>query len=195
MKFLYVDAENVGISVLKEEITLALDRVFFFTNSESIKETYANPLITFISGYPTGKNQADFHIIGHLASVLSHISKQDKKTIEFVLCSKDVSLWKAFQFQCSLARVKSSSSHIDIETVTDKAIIKQNGSTAANAPPKPKDVEKAILKLLARPATVVELKETIGLSNSVFQAAFNKLVVTGKIKRQEGAKLNWCLTE
>lgn len=79
MKIYYVDAENIGLSMLDELTISILDRVFVFTNSESLKSACGNALLTCVSGYPSGQNQADFYIIAHLSNVLSHLSKAEKK--------------------------------------------------------------------------------------------------------------------
>ena len=68
LKIYYVDAENIGLNLLGELAISIIDRVFVFTNSEGIKSACTNALLTCISGYPPGQNQADFYIIAHLSN-------------------------------------------------------------------------------------------------------------------------------
>jgi hypothetical protein len=122
LKIYYIDSENVGGTILSEMKLTAQDKVFIFTNAVSQKAYYANPLFTIISGYPSGKNQADFHLIAHLAKVLAYLTKTEKNVIELVLCSKDIQLWKAFQFQCGLAEIKASNPYIDLASEKAKPV-------------------------------------------------------------------------
>lgn len=164
-----------------DELTISiLDRVFVFTNSESLKSACGNTLLTCVSGYPSGQNQADFYIIAHLSNVLSHLSKAEKKVIEFNLCSKDQNLWKAFEFQCSLANVKSSAPLITIETEISNAVIAIDTS-----------IETKILKLMSQPITAIEIQLKLKVPQSEFTMAFNQLIKSGKIQRQENSKKHW----
>lgn len=180
LKIYYVDAENIGLSALEELNISVLDRVFVFTNSEHLKSAFTNALVTCVSGYPNGQNQADFYIIAHLSNILAHLSKAEKKAIEFFLCSKDQSLWKAFEFQCYLAGVKSSAPNIVIEAEISAA------PAPVQAP-----LEQRILKLMAQPITVVEIQQKLNASQSEFTTSFNVLIKAGKVKRHEKSKKKW----
>ena len=180
LKIYYVDAENISLNMLGELAISIIDRVFVFTNSEGIKSACTNALLTCISGYPPGQNQADFYIIAHLSNVLSHLSKAEKKAIEFNLLSKDQHLWKAFEFQCLLAGVKSIVPHIAIETETN------NVATAIDT-----SIEAKIFKLMSQPITATEIQHKLNLTNSEFTKAFNQLIRNGKIKRQGNSKKHW----
>jgi len=180
LKIYYVDAENIGLSMLDELTISILDRVFVFTNSESLKSVCNNALLTCVSGYPTGPNQADFYIIAHLSNVLSHLSKAEKKAIEFCLCSKDQSLWKAFEFQCSLAGVKSNAPYIAIEAEGSNVVVAIDTS-----------IEAKILKLMSQPLTSIEIQHKLKVPQSEFTTSFNQLIKSGKIKRQENSKKHW----
>lgn len=180
MKIYYVDAENIGLGMLDELTISILDRVYVFTNIESLKVACSNALLTCVSGYPSGPNQADFYIIAHLSNVLSHLSKAEKKAIEFNLCSKDQNLWKAFEFQCSLAGVKSSAPYIAIELERNNVVV------SIDAP-----IEAKILKLMSQPITSIEIQQKLKVSQSEFTTHFNQLIKTGKIKRQENSKRHW----
>ena len=180
MKIYYVDAENIGLTFLDELTISILDRVFVFTNLDSLKSACSNALLTCISGYPSGQNQADFYIIAHLSNVLAHLSKAEKKAIEFRLCSKDQNLWKAFEFQCSLAGVKASAPYINSETKSNNVVVAI--STSA---------EEKILKLMSQPITSIEIQRKLNIAQSEFTTSFNQLIRTGKIKRQANSKKHW----
>ena len=182
MKIYYVDAENIGLNTLDEHPISILDRVFVFTNSDSLKTACTNALLTCISGYPTGQNQADFYIIAHL-------SKAEKKAIEFTLCSRDQSLWKAFEFQCSLAGVKSNAPHIDIIEV-EKNII-----TTSTVKSTETSIEAKILKLMSQPISSIELQQKLKITQSEFTTSFNKLIKAGNIKRQASTKKLWLIAK
>lgn len=157
MKIYYVDAENIGLSILGELTVSMLDRVFVFTNVESLKSACKNALLTYISGYPTGPNQADFCIIAHLSNVLSHLSSAEKKAMEFCLCSKDQNLWKAFNFQCSVAGVKAHAPFIAIESEASKVVVAIDSS-----------LEAKILKLMSEPITSSDMQKKLKVSQSEF---------------------------
>lgn len=189
MKIYYVDAENIGLGKLDEHPISVLDRVFVFTNSDNLKSACTNALLTCVSGYPSGQNQADFYIIAHLSNVLAHLSKAEKKAIEFILCSKDQSLWKAFEFQCSLAGVKSQAPDIDIIEV-EKNIITTNTVTY-----KETSIEAKILKLMSQPISSIELQHKLKIPQSEFTTSFNKLIKAGNIKRQTNTKKMWLIAK
>lgn len=180
LKIYYFDVENIGLSMLDELTITILDRVFAFTNTESLKAACNNVQLICIDGYPTGQNQADFYIIAHLSRILSHLSKEEKKAIEFNLCSKDQNLWKAFEFQCSLAGVKSYAPCITIKPKSDNIVVAIDTSTEAK-----------ILKLMSQPITSIEMQRKLNIPQSEFTTLFNKLIKSGKIKRQEKSKKHW----
>ena len=180
LKIYYVDAENVGANWLEELRISILDRVFVFTNSPGIKASCRNALMTCISDYPVGPNQADFCIIAHLSNVLAHISKSEKKAIEFCLCSKDQSLWKAFEYQCTLAGVQSSSTHIDPQEIKATNILPFEGSGSSQ-----------ILKCMSQPISSNDLQKQLNIPQSEFTTSFNQLIRENKIKRQSKSKKLW----
>lgn len=204
MKIYYIDSENIGVTILNEMKFTAQDRVFIFTNATSQKGAYANPLFTVISGYPSGKNQADFHLIAHLAKVLAYLTRTEKNVIELVLCSKDTQLWKAFEFQCTLAEIKASNPYIGPAT---KEKTKPASSPEPVAQPAAKAdsdnvvvtidtaLETKILKFMNQPRTCTEIKEQMKVSQSVMTTTFNKLIKDGKIQRQATSKKHWVRVE
>ena len=110
----------------------------------------------------------------------SHLSKAEKKAIEFTLCSKDQSLWKAFEFQCSLSGAKSSAPYIAIETESNNVVVTIDTS-----------IEAKILKLMSQPITSIEIQHKLKAPQSEFTTSFNQLIRTGKIKRQVNSKKHW----
>ena len=180
MKIYYIDAENIGLSML-DELTISIsDRVFVFTNSEALKSAYNSPFLTYISGYPIGQNQADFYMVAHLSNVLSHLSKAEKKAIELCLLSKDQNLWKAFEFQCLLAGVKVIAPYIATGADSNNVVV------AIDSP-----IETKILKLMSQPITSIEIQHKLKIKQSEFTTSFNQLIKSGKIKRQENSKRHW----
>ncbi|CED58028.1 putative uncharacterized protein (plasmid) [Aliivibrio wodanis] len=108
MNVIFVDAENVGQQAIQDIDTRITDKVFVFTNNEQIKSLCHDLMFIAMSGYPVGKNQADFYIIGHLCKALSQVHFDEKKKITFCLHSNDNSLCQAFEFQCQLASIQST---------------------------------------------------------------------------------------
>lgn len=176
MRIYYLDTENIGFNLLEEIALSILDRIFVFSNSEAIKSACLNSHFTCINGYPAGQNQADFYIIAHLSSILSHINKAEKKAVEFILLSKDQQLWKAFSFQAHLAGVKCAAPYIALENDVQFAPAKIETS-----------LEQKILTLAKAPLTVVKLN----ISDSVFTSTFNQLIKAKKIKRVDNSKRKW----
>jgi len=172
-----------------DELTASiLDRVFVFTNSESLKATRTDVFLTFLSGYPSGQNQADFFIIAHLSNVLSHLSESEKNAINFIFLSKDKNLWKAFEFQCNLAGVKSIAPLIAITPIKPSKPSKSKAVVSTET-----SIELKILKIMNKPITATKIKQKLKLSDSVFTRSFNKLIKTGKIKRGKSSKKKWIM--
>lgn len=201
MNIYYIDAENIGIGFFEETKISVLDRVFVFSNSEHLKSICLNALITFVSGYPVGQNQADFYIIAHLSNILANLSKEEKKAITFLLYSKDQNLWKAFEFQCLIAGAKSKSPLIpavippviaNSNTIEKPQIPVESKIKVENSPVKP-TIEQRILKCLSKPTTVVEMQEKLKLQKSEFTTVFNTLIKAGKVKRVVGSPKKWQL--
>ena len=176
----YVDVENIGLNWLDDLQASIFDRIFVFTNSPGAKAYCRNALITCISDYPTGPNQADFFIIAHLSNVLAHISKSEKKAIEFCLCSNDQGLWKAFEYQCMLAGSRSICSHIDPQKIKATNIVLFEGSCRSK-----------ILKCMEQPISFSDLQKQLNMPQSDFATAFNQLIRENKIKRQSKSKKLW----
>lgn len=198
LKIYYIDDENTGANILNEMKWTAYDKVFIFTNTASQKTCYANPLFTVVSGYPSGKNQADFHLIAHLAKVLAYLTRTEKNVIELVLYSKDIQLWRAFEFQCELAEIKSSNPYIGLAVAQTKPVssplpVQPSNAGVSNNVVVPLDtaLETKILKFINQPRTFAEIAGQMKVSQSVMTTTFNKLIKEGKVQRQSASKKHW----
>lgn len=210
MKVYYVDAENVGFNLPTELSVSVLDRIFVFTNNEKHIKDCKDSLLTIVSGYPTGANQADFHIIAHFVKIACHLSPVEKKALVFILCSKDVNLWKAFEFQCALVGVKSSNPFIDVVTEEIKALITAPApvKVAAPAPIKAPEVKNIagsvvtkeiamtkIVNLLRIEAfSAAEITEKLVIQKELVAASLTELFRQKKIQRVSEDNKKWCLT-
>ena len=106
MRFLFVDAENIGLKEVEAIDSSVADKTLVFTKDETIKQACERKLFLSISSYPAGPNQADFYIIGNLVGVIASLTEQQRSASQFVLYSQDNALVKAFSFQCKLHSVK-----------------------------------------------------------------------------------------
>ncbi|MCY0965394.1 hypothetical protein [Parathalassolituus penaei] len=194
----YYDAENVGLAGL-DKIALTLqDRMFVFSRVATLAHTGVHPSIVCFREYPLGPDQADFYIIGHLASLLAHASPAERKVLKCVLHSRDRALCQAFQFQCELAGVSGSTlvSTDDAEkSITEQVEAKQKALPVANTGAKPasaeQDLGQKMLKLLDAPKTFAELTKALKLNAKDVNPCFAKLAKAGVIKRQSQSKKHW----
>lgn len=70
MRFIFVDAENIGLKEVEAIDASISDKVLVFSKNDTVKEVCERKLFLYISSYPTGSNQADFYIIGNLVGSL-----------------------------------------------------------------------------------------------------------------------------
>jgi hypothetical protein len=136
-----------------------------------------------VSGYPTGANQADFHIIAHFVKIASHLSPVEKKALVFILCSKDVNLWKAFEFQCALVGVKSSNPFIDVVTEEIKALITAPDPIKA---PEVKNIAGSVVTKEIAMTKIVNLLriEALSATEITEKLKINKDLVAGGLKNK-----------
>ena len=199
MKIYYVDAENVGIDFLTGKNISVLDKVFVFSNNESIQAECEKRFYISVTGYPVGKNQADFYMVGHLARLISLLSDKEKGAINFIFCSKDQDLLKALDSQCSLAGIKAFSSYpaenkkkesnSTSKPNTDK---KNSHKKGAKKCVENQNIESSILECFAQPSKSHDVQVALGLSKPNFTKAINNLIKAGKIKRQSKSSKKWC---
>lgn len=176
MKFYYLDAENIGLSNMEKLAFSLFDRVFVFTNNPVVQSECRHPSMVVLSGYPDMSNQADFYIIAHLSNVLSYVQRAERKTLEFILMSRDRSLCAAFEFQCSQSGV---SSVMPLLTESNVPVSASN------------KLQNRILQLLSTPMTFNDVHKQLSQPKEAVITPFNQLIHTGLIKRQPESKKLW----
>ncbi len=178
LKFIFVDAENVGFNAVAEVKASLSDKVYVFSKNTQIIELCERKLFQVFSSYPTGANQADFYIIGNLVGVLASLNDEQKKQCQFVLFSQDNSLIMAFKFQCHLHRVACaiplpSKNQALVETKSDFSI------------------HQRILQQLQHPKSTEDVRKKLSIPKSDFTRALNELIKDKKIKRVPESQKKW----
>ncbi|NCB56880.1 MAG: hypothetical protein EOM46_05095 [Gammaproteobacteria bacterium] len=79
-----------------------------------------------------------------------------------------------------MAGVKSTAPYIATEYTNDNVVVQIDTS-----------IDAKILKLMAKPITSFEIQKTLKASQQEFTISFNRLIKSGKIKRQENSKKQW----
>lgn len=179
MRFIFIDAENIGLKEIEMIETTIADKAFVFSKNESIKETCEKKLFLYISNYPTGPNQADFYIIANLIAVISSISTSLKSYCEFVLYTRDNSLVNAFVFQCDLHSVKHK---IALKPKLTNNIIQISQEPTLN---------QKILDVLINPMQSEAMRKKLRAPKSDFTRALNILIKENKIMRSPTCKKEW----
>ena len=105
MRFIFADAENIGLKEVEAIDSTIADKVLVFSRVDSCKEICERKLFLYMSSYPEGSDQADFYIIGNLVGIISSLTEEQKKLCQFMLYSKDNSLVNVFIFQCRLHKL------------------------------------------------------------------------------------------
>ncbi|WP_133408279.1 hypothetical protein [Parashewanella tropica] len=182
MKFIFVDAENIGLQKVSEIEATLTDKVFVFSKHESVIELCERKLFQVFSCYPTGSNQADFHIIGNLVGVLASLDTTQKQSCEFVLWSQDNALVMAFKFQCRLHKATCfvtlpSKEITKISVVIEKA----TGSDAK------------ILNYFKRPRLAESVRAMVQFEKPDFNRVLNEFIRKGLIVRAHNNKKKWVL--
>jgi len=179
LKFIFIDAENIGLKEIEKiEVTMA-DKVFVFSKNESIKELCERKLFLYISSYPTGPNQADFYIIGNLVGIISSIPKEQKPNCEFILYSRDNPLVDAFVFQCNLHKTKHK---ITLEPKIINNVIQITQEST---------LDQRILDLLKNPMQSETLRKKLKEPKPDFTRALNILIKEKRIQRSPNCKKSW----
>ncbi len=181
MRFIFVDAENVGVNVLSSIESTIADKVLVFSKSETIKEICERRLFVLLSGYSVGPNQADFYLIGNLVGIIASLTSEQKKQSEFILYSQDNGLREAFRFQCKLHNAKS------VVALAPKAATK-----SLTVPPTQKiSLDQKILAALSKPQSSEAVRKQLKAAKPDFTRAMNELIRASKIKRSQGCKKHW----
>lgn len=179
MKFIFVDAENIGLKEVESIEASVSDKVFVFSKNEAVKNVCERKLFLYISSYPVGSNQADFYLIGNLVGLILSLTPGQKPSCEFVLYSRDNSLVTAFSFQCKLHKAKST---IALEPKKSSNVVSIK---------KDLTLDQKILNLLKNPYPSETIRKKLNAEKPEFTRAINELIKDGKIKRQENSKKNW----
>ena len=108
MRFIFVDAENIGNKELDSIKAEYSDKVLVFAKNQQAQVICEKRLFTYLSGYETGPNQADFYIVANLGGSIASLTAEQLPVCEFILYSRDQHLVNAFVFQCKLHDVKHS---------------------------------------------------------------------------------------
>ncbi|WP_298443036.1 hypothetical protein [uncultured Ferrimonas sp.] len=185
MRFIFVDAENTGLKEVEELPVTIEDRVLIFSRLDAIKQICERRFFHSLSCYPSGSNQADFYIIGHLVGLIASLSEAQRLTAEFILHTRDNALIAAFQFQCKLHRLKHQikgtmqTSSASIDTV----------SIPTGSPPL--SLEQRICLQFHTAQTAESVRKKLSQPKADFLRSFNSLVQTKKLKRVSKSKKTW----
>lgn len=184
MRFIFIDAENIGTKGVEAITASASDKVLVFSKSEAVKDICERKLFLYISSYPSGSNQADFYIIGNLAGMIASLTEPQRNACKFILYSQDKSLVSAFSFQCQLHKVK--------HTVALEPKIKSPQKSKSIAPRKSqKSLEQIVYECFSTEQTTEHVRKTLKQPKSDFTKVINALIKTNKIERVSKAKKTW----
>ncbi|WP_370598899.1 hypothetical protein NMD15_07025 [Plesiomonas shigelloides] len=185
MKFIFVDAENIGLKEVEKIQASVIDKVFVFSKSDAAKAHCEKYLYLFLSDYPSGNNQADFYIIASLARALSLLDKKQLSVINIELYSNDSNLISAFDFQCKLVGAKCIVNKTNENVVVP---LLQNASSIQSLTP----TEEKLYKLLKSPKSLnEEFQKQTGLSQADLSKAINALRNLKLIARDPGNTKKW----
>lgn len=194
-KLIYIDAENVGgqsfindapglLSMLEES------RTFVFLKNE-LDPVNRNPLVTVISDYETGKNQADFAMVAHLSSFFCVTGT---KNYDVCLYSRDTALALAFKRICGQFKARLTlPMQIDQSRLSGVCM---RPETRALKDLKPVEVD--VLSCFSEPVSFGEALAMATMGKSRFQKGFNallakNLLVWGGTKNKKIWYVNECL--
>ncbi|MDP2561510.1 hypothetical protein [Psychrobium sp. 1_MG-2023] len=186
MKFIFVDAENVGSKEIEKINPTISDKVMVFSRSAAVKEVCERKLFLYLSGYPVGSNQADFYIIGNAVGLVASLSESQREMSQFVLYSRDNSLVTAFRFQCQLHKVKY------LIALEPKAIVQKSQPPVVSKIEK--SLEQTVLSHFNSENTIEFIRKKLKRSKSEFTGVINNLIKAKKIKRVSKNKKTWVCT-
>ncbi|ACH64813.1 conserved hypothetical protein (plasmid) [Aliivibrio fischeri MJ11] len=156
-----------------------------FSNNEQIKTLCHDLMFIMMSGYPIGKNQADFYLIAHLSKAISQVQYDEKKKLTFILYSNDNSLCQAFEFQCQHAS-------ISCEIINTKPTIQGgNMNNQEYTTAELNNITCLYKALKSKNMLITELFNTTKLAQNEATKALNALVKKGLIARTSSNKKVW----
>ena len=183
MRFIFVDAENIGLKEVEAMSASISDKVLIFSKNDAIKEVCERRLFLYISSYPTGSNQADFYIIGNLVGMITSLTEQQKEICQFILYSQDNSLVTAFSFQCKLHNIKHKIALEPKIQAQPQTIIEPKKPTQS--------LEKKIYEHFKTAQTTETVRKKLNQPKPDFTRALNALIRTNKIQRVSKSKKTW----
>ncbi|PMH44896.1 hypothetical protein BCU68_12195 [Vibrio sp. 10N.286.49.B3] len=183
MKFIFIDAENIGVPAVTSVEASILDKVFVFGKDQNVKTLCHQRLYSNIDNYPSGKDQADFALIGLVSKIASEVTR-DQSTIFFELLTDDSKLQQAFEYQCHQCNIRFN--------IKGKSEVKPNISRSST------EVESlvsdAIKSVGAEDFKLDNVFDKVGLETSVFNTEIEKLKTKGILKRTSKKKSLWKAT-
>ena len=183
LKFIFVDAENIGLNQVSNIKATLTDKVFVFTKNQTVIELCEQKLFQVFSCYPSGSNQADFHIIGNLVGVLASLNEAQKKQCNFVLWSQDNALVMAFEFQCRLHQAPCLIALPPKNLTKIIPVVVKKETTD----------EDRILNYFKRPRLAESVRAMVQFSKPDFTRMLNKLIQNELIIRDPNNKKKWVL--
>lgn len=183
MRFIFVDAENIGLKEVEAISASISDKVLVFSKNEAIKSVCERKLFLLNSSYPCSSNQADFYIIGNLVGIIASITEQQRVVCQFVLYSQDNSLVTAFSFQCKLHKVKHMIALEPKEKPKVQPAIEQKKPKAS--------LEHRIYEYFKTEQKTETVRKKLKQSKPDFTRALNNLINSNKIKRVSKNKKTW----
>lgn len=186
MRFIFVDAENIGLKEVESISASISDKVLVFSKDVAIKNVCERKLFLSNSSYPSGSNQADFYIIGNLVGIIASITEQQRELCQFVLYSQDNSLVTAFSFQCKLHKIKHKIALEPKVKPKAKPVIEQNKSIPI--------LEDQIYEHFKTEQKTETVRKKLKLSQSDYTNALNTLIKSNKIHRVSKSKKTWVRT-
>ena len=191
MRYILVDAENVGINCLKKLALYEEDEIVIFSNNESIIATSQEYEYTIVKGYPCYKDAADFCIIFYLGKIIECI-KNSSITAKVELISNDKKLIKLFVHLCHRENIeaRATMTKLDLYFNMDMSNAYYLDCSQMNAVKEYQSAEGKLLQYLSNPNRLdYNAMDTLGLSQSDFTRAVTNLIKDNKIQRTETRKL------
>ncbi|WP_420600717.1 hypothetical protein [Neptuniibacter sp.] len=181
MRFIFVDAENIGLKGVEAIGASISDKVIVFSKNEAVKEVCERKLFLYISSYPSGSNQADFYVIGNLVGIIASLSEKQRSVCQFILYTQDNALVSAFSFQCKLHKVNSE---IALKPAVQSQQVIEPEKLLLN-------LEQRIYAQFNTVQTTETVRKKLKQPKSEFTKALNQLIRAGKIRRVSKNKKTW----
>lgn len=183
MRFIFVDAENIGLKEVAAISASISDKVLVFSKNDAVKDACERKLFLYISSYPSGPNQADFYIIGNLVGMMASLTEQQRELFQFILYSQDNSLVTAFAFQCKLHNIKHKIALEPKIRAQPQAVIEPKKPTQS--------LEQIIYDHFKTAQTAETVRKKLKQQQPDFTRALSALIRAKKIRRVSKSKKKW----